>query len=98
MPIFQYVIEVSGVPRMCLWSFSSKYPTDHLLYHFENAYFEWKQEDAVFVHVSLNENELLLLVPFSRIVLWLYSSFLRYSAKKHLFGFDYVYRAVIMRF
>jgi len=24
---------------MCLWSFSSKYPTDHLLYHVVNAHF-----------------------------------------------------------
>ncbi len=29
---------------MCLWSFSSKYPTDNLLHNFENAYFEWKQK------------------------------------------------------
>ncbi len=43
---------------MCLWSFSSKYPTDHLLHHFKKAYFEWKQKRAVLVHVSLNANEL----------------------------------------
>ncbi len=43
-PFLQDVIQVSGVPRMCLWSFSSKYPTKHLLYHFEYAYFEWKQK------------------------------------------------------
>ncbi len=48
-------------------NFSSKHPTDLLLYHFENAYFEWKQKHAVFVHVSLNANELLLPAPFSRI-------------------------------
>ncbi len=35
-----------------------------------------------FMHVSLNANELLLPAPFSRIGLCLYSSFLRYSAKK----------------
>ncbi len=95
-PFLQDVISVSGLPRMCLWSFSSKYPTDHLLYHFENAYFEWKQKQAVFMHVSLNANELLLLAPFSRIGLCLY---LRYCAKKHLFGFDYhAYRTEIMCF
>ncbi len=66
---------------MCLWNFNSKYPTDHLLYHFENAYFEWKQKNAVFVHVSLNANELLLPAPFSRIELCLYSWYLRYSAR-----------------
>ncbi len=27
-----------------VWSFSSKYLTDQLLYHFENAYFELKQK------------------------------------------------------
>ena len=69
------------VPRMCLLSFSSKYTTDNLLYHFENAYFEKKQKHAVFVHISLNANELLLPAPFSGIQLCLYSSFLRYSDK-----------------
>ncbi len=84
---------------MCLWSFSSKYLTDHLLYIFENAYSEWKQKHTVFVHVSLNANELLLPAPFSSIGLCLYSSYLRYSAKKNMFGFDYhVYRAEIMHF
>ncbi len=29
---------------MCLWSFSSKYPTDKLLYNLKNAYFVWKQK------------------------------------------------------
>ncbi len=43
--------------------------------------FEWKQKQTVLVHVSLNANELLP-APFSRIELCLYSSFLRYSAKK----------------
>ncbi len=38
---------------ICNISLSSKYPTDHLLYDFENAYFEWKQKHCVFVHVSL---------------------------------------------
>ncbi len=38
-------------------------PTDHLLYNFEKAYFECKQKRAVFVHVSLNSNELLLPAP-----------------------------------
>ncbi len=48
MPLFQYVVQVSGVPRMCLLSISSTYLTDHLLYHFENAYFEWKQKNSDF--------------------------------------------------
>ncbi len=56
-------------------------------------------EHAVFMHVSLNANELLLPAPFSRIGLCLYSWHLRYSAKKHLFGFDYhAYCAEIMCF
>ncbi len=38
--------------------------TPQILYHFENAYIEWKQKQAVFVHVSLNANELLLPTPF----------------------------------
>ncbi len=75
-----------------------KIPHRSLIYHFENDYFEWKQKHAVFVHFSLNANELLLPAPFSRIELRHYSSFLRYSDKKHLFGFDYhVYCAEIMR-
>ncbi len=69
----QDVIKTSGVPRMCLWNFCSKYPTGHLLSHFENACFEWKQKRCVFVHVSSNAKELL---------------YLRYSARKHLFGFE----------
>ncbi len=52
------------------------------LYHFENADFVWKQKHAVFVHVSLNANELPR--PFSRIGLCLYSSNLRWSAKKYI--------------
>ncbi len=32
-------------------------PIDHLLYHFENAHFEWKQKHAVLVYVSLIANE-----------------------------------------
>ncbi len=52
--------KISGVSNMCLWSFISNYPTYHLLYNFENAYFKWNQKLAVFVHVSLNANELLL--------------------------------------
>ncbi len=32
------------------------YPADHLLYYFENAYFEWKQKHTVLGHVSLNAN------------------------------------------
>ncbi len=38
--------------------------TPQILYHFENAYIEWKQKQAVFVHVSLNANELLLPTSF----------------------------------
>ncbi len=79
---------------MCMY-FSSKYPTDHLLYHFENVNFEWK----LFVHVSLNANEMLLPTPFSRTGLCLYSSYLKYFAKKHLIDFDYhVYHAENMCF
>ncbi len=85
----------------CLRSFSSKYPTDHLLYHFENAYLGRSRNALLmrFLNVSLNANELLLPAPFSRTELFLYSSFLKYSAKKHPFGFDsYVYGTEIMRF
>ncbi len=41
---------------------------------------EWKQKRVVFVHVSLNANELLLPALFSRIGLCLHSLYLRYSA------------------
>ncbi len=81
---------------MRLYLFSSKYPTDNLLYHFENAYFDWKQKHAVFAHASLNANELLLTTPFSRIGPCLYSSYLRYFAKKHLFGFYLVFFDVLL--
>ncbi len=79
------------------WSFSPKYPTDNSLYHFENTYFVWKQKHAFVMNVSLNANELMLPAQFSRIGLCLYSLYLRYSAKRYLFGFDYyVYHAEIM--
>ncbi len=51
-------------------------------YKKENAYFEWKQKHAVFMHSSLNANELLLPAPFSRIGLCLYSSYLDTLLKK----------------
>ncbi len=87
-------------PKNVSVKFQLKFLTEHLLYHLENAYFEWKHKHNVFVHVSLNVNEILLPAPFSRIGLCFYSSLnLRYSAKKHLFGFDYhVYHAEIIRF
>ncbi len=67
---------------------SSKYSTDHL-YNLENAYyFEWKKKRTVFVHVSLNANEILLPAPFSRIGLCFYS-LSQILCQKHLFGFDY---------
>ncbi len=56
---------------MCPQNFQ---PTDNLSYYFENAYVKWKQKRAVFVHVSLNANELLLPAPFSRTGLCYYSS------------------------
>ncbi len=67
MPLFTIynISPETYVPRMRQWGFSSKYPTYHLLYHFENVNFEWKQKPAVFVHVSLNANELLLPAPFA---------------------------------
>ncbi len=46
---------------MCLRSFN--------VCHFKNGCFEWKQKHVVFMHVSLNANELLLPAPFSRIVM-----------------------------
>ncbi len=47
----------SQVYPECVCEFSAQKlkipPTDHLLYHFENGYFEWKQKHAIFLHVSL---------------------------------------------
>ncbi len=71
-------------PQNASVMFQLKIPTDHLLYHSENVYLEQKQKHAVSVHVSLNENELLLPTPFSRIGLCLYSWYIRYSAKKNI--------------
>ncbi len=48
-----------------------------VLYHFENAYFEWKQKQAVLVHFSLNANELLLPTLFPRTGLCNFSLYLR---------------------
>ncbi len=98
MPLFTRCNISLRCPQNVSLKFQLKIP-HYLLYHFENAYFEWKQKHAVFMHVSLNANELLLPAPFFRIGLCLYSSYLRYSAKKHLFAFDYhLYRAEIMHF
>ncbi len=77
VPFLQYVIK-SQAQKVSL-KFQFKIPPDHLLYHFENAYFVRKQKHAVFMHVSLNANELLLPAPFSGIGLCPYSSYLRYS-------------------
>ncbi len=70
MPLFTIFNISSGVLGMCLLIVSSK---DHLLYHFENAHFEWKQKHAVFVHVSLNTNEQLPATLIFRIGLCLNS-------------------------
>ncbi len=61
--------------------FSSKCPTDHLLYSFENAILSGSRNKLL----SLNANKLLLPIPFSKIGLCLYSFFLRYSTKKKNF-------------
>ncbi len=93
---FYELLKGSGVPGMYLWSFSSKYPTDHLLYHFENAYFEWKQKHAVFRACLFKCKWAAALRPFSRIELCHYSLYL---LKNICFGLDYhVYHAEIMRF
>ncbi len=84
---------------MCLCSFSSKYLTDNCIYHVEYAYFEWKQKFAVFVHVSLNANELVHLAPFSRIDCASIAHTSNTLPKKNMFGFDYfVYRTEIICF
>ncbi len=66
---------------MCLWIFSSRYPTFIITYDVikKNAYFEWKQKHAVFKCKWAAAPP-----PFSRIRLWLYSSYLRCSAKKNI--------------
>ncbi len=77
------VIRISGVPRMCLWNFSSKYPTDHLLCHFEYACFEWKQKQLFFPCASTFKCKWAA-APFSITGLCLYSLYFKYSDKKHL--------------
>ncbi len=67
MPLFAICNISLRCPQNVSVMFQLKYPTDHLLYHFVKAYFELKQKHAVFVHVSLNANELLLPAPFFRI-------------------------------
>ncbi len=76
--------KVSDVHKICLWSFSSKYPTDHLSFHAERAktcYFcvyNFKWEWATAPH------------HFSRTGLCLYNSCFAFSANtKHQFGHDY---------
>uniref|UniRef100_A0A673HH52 Chromodomain-helicase-DNA-binding protein 1-like n=1 Tax=Sinocyclocheilus rhinocerous TaxID=307959 RepID=A0A673HH52_9TELE len=51
----------------CVCEVSAQNTPQIVSYHFENAYSEWKQKQAVFVRVSLNANELLLPAPFSRL-------------------------------
>ncbi len=100
MPLFTIYNISLRCPQNVSVKFHLKMPhRSFIISFFENAYFEWKQKHAIFVHVSLNTNELLLPAPFSRTGLSLYSWYLWYSAKKHLFGFDYhVDRTEIMRF
>ncbi len=72
----------------------SKYPTGNLLYNLENDSFEWKQKH-IFMPVSLNPNELLLLPPFQNRA----APFQLVPAKNICFGSDYhVYCTEIMRF
>ncbi len=95
-PLLQDVIRLS-CPQNVSVNSQLKIPHRSFIISFKNAFFEWKQK-PVFVHVSLNANELLLPTPFSRIGL-LCSWYRRYTAKKHVFGFDYhVYCAEIMQF
>ncbi len=74
--------KVLWVSRKALYKCTKLLLLYHLLFQFENACFELKQKQAVFVLVSLNANELLLSALFSRIGLCLDISYRRYSAKK----------------
>ncbi len=73
---------------MCLWSFSSKYPTDNVLYYLENAYFEWKQKHSDFRACFFKYKQAAVPTPFQN------------RAHKNIcFGSDYhVYCTEIMRF
>ncbi len=82
MPLFTICNINLWCPQNVSVKFPLKYPTDNVLYHFEIAYIQWKQKHAVFVHVSLNANELLLPAPFSRIGLYLYT-FESHAQKAH---------------
>lgn len=55
--------------RMCLLSFRSKYPSDHLLYPAENVNFWVRRNCGCLVPVPLNENKLVLLIHSSDISL-----------------------------
>ncbi len=80
MPLFTIRNLSLRCPRNVSVKFQFKIPHRSVLYNFENAYFEWKQEKAVFLHVSLNANDLLLPLFQNRAVpLQL--------AKKYLFDF-----------
>ncbi len=63
-PFLQYISLRCPQNASVRYQFKIPY-TYHLLYNFENVNFEWKQKTAVFVHVSLNANELLLPAPFA---------------------------------
>ncbi len=63
-PLLQYVTYVSGVPRMCLWNFRSKYLASFYYIILKMPILSGSR-NTVFVHVSLNANELLPPTPFS---------------------------------
>ncbi len=54
MPFF-IICNTSRVSPECVREVSAQ-NTPRIIYHFENAYFEWKQKHAVLEHVSLNAN------------------------------------------
>jgi len=51
------------------------------------------EKQAVFVHVSLNANELLLPAPYLEEGGAFTAPWILYQKLKRLFGFDYLYRA-----
>ncbi len=90
-PFLRDVIQISDVPKMCLVKLQLKIPHRYIL---KMPILSASRNSLFLAHVSLNANELQHLAPFYRIGLYLYNL---YSAKKHLYGFDYyVYHAEIM--
>ncbi len=76
------------------WSYSSNYPTDPLLFNFENVNFEWNQERAVLSLCTYLQMQMSCCSPplFQNRAVPLQ---LVNTVKKHLFGFEVLFYVLL---